>query len=336
MRANLCLLIALTACVGACSSNNNGGGGGGAGGNGGSGGAGGGGGIGMGGGGGTGGGGDMALPPGTTMMRLVTSHYSIPPGKEFYQCEQITLPSDVYIVKVIPVSPLGVHHEVLAIDPSAHADGTYTSGCGAIGFNWTPLFASGVGSPALDMPANVALKVGATQHVVLNLHLFNASTTNTLDGDAAVDVIIATNPSGYQLAAVPFAGNVTFTVPSTAPYQVQGQCTVSNATKYFAVFPHMHQTGAHMKIWTEAGATQTVVWDEDYSFNEQKFGQFPNWMGPQEIALNQGDKIKLTCTYDAKGAGIKFGDKSTDEMCFAISYVYPAISTTAGSPFCIN
>src|SRR5207237_6794251 len=109
-----------------------------------------------GGGGGTGGGNaDMALSPGTSMMRLVTSHYSIPPGKEFYQCEQITVPSDVYIIKIIPVSPLGVHHEVMAIDPSAHADGTYS--CTATRLNWTPLVASGVCSTSLDMPELVGL-----------------------------------------------------------------------------------------------------------------------------------------------------------------------------------
>ena len=66
------------------------------------------------------------------------------------------MPSDLNIVEIIPVSPLGVHHEVLAIDPGAK-DGEYK--CQAIGTNWTPLFASGVGSPSLTTPTNVALKV---------------------------------------------------------------------------------------------------------------------------------------------------------------------------------
>ena len=239
-------------------------------------------------------------------------------------------------MKVIPVSPVGVHHEVLAIDPLTHADGTYTSGCGAIGFNWIPLFASGVGSPSLEMPANVALKVSAGQHVVLNLHLFNATTQDPLVGDAAVDVIVANNPSGYQLAAVPFAGNINFTVPSTPPYTVQGQCTISNATKYFAVFPHMHQTGAHMKIWTESGATQTVVGTRTTTSTSRSSVNSRTGWARRRSRSNQGDKIKLTCTYTAAGAGISFGDSSTKEMCFAISYVYPAISTTLGSPFCTD
>jgi hypothetical protein len=266
------------------------------------------------------------------MTRFIQSHYSIGPGQEGYWCQEIPVPNDMYIVKVIPVSPTGVHHEVLAIDPSAH-DGAYA--CTAIGPNWTPLFASGVGSPSLDMPANVALKVGAGQHAVLNLHLFNA-TQATLEGDAAVDVVLANDPTGYQVAGVPFIGNVTFTVPPVIQ-QVSGQCTVNTATKYFAVFPHMHQTGSHMKVWTEsaAGGT-TTVWDEDYLFNEQKFGEYPNWMGPAMVDLAAGDKIKLTCSYTAAGVGKKFGDSTTDEMCFAISYVVPPIQTTLGTPFCVN
>jgi hypothetical protein len=331
----VCVLAGIAVCLGACSSTGSTGGNGigGSGGNGS--GANGGnndGGGGNNGGGGGGMGGDMGLPPGTTMMRLVSSDYSIPSGNEFYQCQQVTLPNDIYVVKIIPISPLGVHHEVLAIDPSNKADGKTV--CQAIGTNWTPLFASGVGSPSLTMPDKVALKVAAGQHIVLNLHLFNA-TPSTITGTAALDVVVANDGAGYQLAGVPFVGNITFTVGPGMT--VNGQCTVSNPTSYFAVFPHMHTTGKHMKVWTEStSGGSTTVWDNDYLFNEQKFGEYPNWMGPAKIDLNQGDKIKVTCTYGANGIGKQFGESTNDEMCFAISYVYPAIATTFNTPFCIN
>jgi hypothetical protein len=122
-----------------------------------------------------------------------------------------------------------------------------------------------------------------------------------------------------------------------SPYIVQGQCTVSADTSYFAVFPHMHTTGSHMKVWTESATNGTTVeWDNDYSFNEQKFGEYPNWGGPQLVPLKKGDKIKNTCTYTAASQGKSFGDKTSDEMCFAISYVVPPIATTFGTPFCVN
>lgn len=278
--------------------------------------------------------GDMALLPNTRMLHLVSSDYDIPPGSERYQCQRITVDKDLYILKITPVSPLGVHHEVLAIDPSNGPDGV--SRCGPLDTNWRPLFASGVGSPSLDMPPGVALKVPAGSKLVLDLHLFNARPTGDVTGTAAVDVVVADSDAGYQLAAVPFIGPVQFTVPGSGPTpgQVSGSCTVSNDTSFFAVFPHMHTTGKHIKITAGRSGSETVVWDDDYSFDEQRFGSYPDWKGPKAVAMKKGEKINVTCTYDKTGYGKKFGDSTTDEMCFAISYVTPAINTFGGSPFC--
>jgi len=269
----------------------------------------------------------QALPPGTRLLRLVASDYNIKPGTEGYQCQRVTIPSDLYILKITPVSPNGVHHEVLAIDPGSSPDGM--SSCGALDPSWTTLFASGVGSPSLTMPKGIAFKVAAGSKIVLDLHLFNARPTESITGTAAVDVLVADSNEGYQLAALPFIGPLAFTIPA-ASRSVSASCTMSNDTEFFAVFPHMHTTGQHMKIT----AGKTVVWDQDYNFTEQKFGQFPDWNGPEKVALKKGEKISVTCTYTQEGVGKKFGDSTTDEMCFAISYVTPAITTFMGTPFC--
>jgi hypothetical protein len=266
----------------------------------------------------------MALPPGTTGMQLISSDYMVNAGQELYQCQRLTVNQDLYIVQITPVSPLGVHHEVLAIVPPGTPDGVQQ--CQSFLPGWTPLFASGVGSPSLTMPPNVALKISAGQQIVLNLHLFNAGMNPIPMSTAAIDIAVATNPANYQLAGVPFVGNMMFTIG--ANLTVNGQCTLSNDAQYFAVFPHMHLTGAHMKVWTEGSVAQTV-WDEDYTFTEQKFGQ---WM---PIQMKSGDIIKNTCTYSSAGLGKKFGESTTDEMCFAISYVTPPIQTQLGQGFCI-
>jgi len=276
--------------------------------------------------------GDMALPPGTMSIHLLAADYTIPVGDEFYQCTRINLPSDMHIISITPISPLGVHHQVLAIDPTPGAEGTvdnqHGGDCSPTDPDWHPLFASGIMSPSLAMPPNVALKVDGGQQVVLDLHLFNA-TTAEIKGHAAIDVVVAVDPTGYQIAAVPFVGNVNFKIDSTL--KVNGTCTVDKDSSMFAVFPHMHQTGSHIKI----AAAGTTVWDHDYTFTDQKFGVFPGWDGPSAVALHAGDKITVECTYDPSGMGKRFGDSTTDEMCFAISYVTPPISTTAGTPFCL-
>ena len=217
------------------------------------------------------------LPPHTRLIHLISSDYSIPPGTEGYQCQRITADRDLYILKITPVSPLGVHHEVLAIDPSNGPDGV--SRCGALETTWRPLFASGVGSPSLVMPEGVALKVPKGSKLVLDLHLFNARPTGDLNGTAAVDVVAAETDEGYQLATVPFIGPVNFTIK--APGNVSGSCTLSNDTSFFAVFPHMHTTGKHIKISAGRTGSETVVWDDDYTFEEQRFGAFPDWKAPR-------------------------------------------------------
>lgn len=275
--------------------------------------------------------GDMALPPGAKAMRLIESEYEIQPGQEFYQCQRLTLPANANIVRITPVSPEGVHHEVFAIDPTPAADGKSApdaDDCRPVGFNWVTLFASGLGSPSLSMPPNVALKIDAGQQIVLNLHLYNASTTDVLKGTAAIEVALVEDATGYEFAGVPFVGPATGSVPQSA--QLSGDCTVSNDTNYFAVFPHMHKTGKHMKVV----AGTTTVWDADYNFEDQKFGFHPNWLGPPVVPLKKGDKISVTCQYTPEGAGKKLGDSTDEEMCFAISYVYPKITTAFGSPIC--
>src|SRR5437870_4768167 len=56
--------------------------------------------------------------PGATTKRLVSSQFALNQGEEYYQCQRVTITDALHILKVTPVSPTGVHHEVFAIDES--------------------------------------------------------------------------------------------------------------------------------------------------------------------------------------------------------------------------
>jgi hypothetical protein len=274
---------------------------------------------------------DLAPPPGTQLRDLIESDFSLSPGDEYYQCQRVTLKEDVFIVRMTPVSPLGVHHQVLAIDPSPGADGTTNSmggDCSPTDTDWVPFFASGVGSDTITLPPGVAYKATKGQQLVFNLHLYNA-TNSKLEGKAVMQVALAIDGSSYQPAGFPYVGNPIFTNigPSLT---VQGTCTVDKDTTIFAVFPHMHQSGKHMKI----AVGSTVVWDADFNFNEQKFGFYPNWLGPETVVAKKGEKITVTCTYHPGAESKGFGDSSDQEMCFGFTFLYPPIGTAFGTPFC--
>ena len=103
------------------------------------------------------------------------------------------------------------------------------------------------------------------------------------------------------------------------------------STNYFAVFPHMHQIGKHIKVTTTVSGTARTLYDADYSFNDQVFAEFA------PIAMHKGDQIGVTCTYDNEtGKPVSFGQSSFNEMCFAISYLYPPVPPSQFGPFCFN
>jgi hypothetical protein len=269
---------------------------------------------------------------------LLTVNYTIPVGEEFYQCRRVTATEDIWIKSVTPTSPPGVHHQVFAIDNATNPPPDGESRCPVLNTSWIDLFASGVGSPSLDMPDGVALKVPAGKQMILQLHLFNAtqkeirnSSTLFIERSAPVDAaheaeVVLAGPPPASWPGVP-------TIPPGNGQKITGTCRMGGDVQFFAVFPHMHQYGTHIKIWTadSAGAVGTVVYDNDYNFSDQEFAQF------NPISLGVEDYISVECTYNNDtGSTIRLGDSSTEEMCFAISYRYPKIGNLLPGSICYS
>lgn len=264
---------------------------------------------------------------GAGATRLITSNYTIPPGSEFYQCQRVTATEDLWVRTITPVSGAGTHHEIFAIDPNkAQPDGV--ANCGPLDQSWIVLFASGVGSSSLSMPPGVAMKVPAGEQMVLDLHLFNAGDTEIVDA-ASLDVIAGDPVDAAHEAEVILAGPVTFSIPPGDGQHVNGACRMGGATNFFAVFPHMHKLGKHIKVTARVGGVDQLVYDMAYQFTDQDFASFT------PIAMSANDRIEVDCTYNNNtGGDVGFGDSTTDEMCFAISYRYPKLGNGAFGAVC--
>jgi hypothetical protein len=244
--------------------------------------------------------------------------------------------SDLYIHVITPVNGLATHHQVLGIDNAKKSpDGLAPCGTGVEFdvFNWTMLFASGVGSPTLTLPDGVAFHVHAGDQLVFQMHLLNAS-QQAVSSTASIDIVPLDAAALKDEAQMVLVGplpdrRVTPDIPVGAGYVVKGKCTLPLPTSYFAVFPHMHQIGKHIAVSAVAGGQAHSLYDADYDFTNQTFAQF------SPIAMAMNDQIDVTCTYDNEtGAPVHFGQSSYDEMCFAISYVYPPLPPTQLGPFC--
>jgi hypothetical protein len=242
---------------------------------------------------------------------------------DHYYCIYATVPRDIYIKALRPLSPLGTHHTVATYYTGASpADGIYPCDVGTNGQNM--FFGSGVGSIDFPFPDGVGLHLTAGTRVLVNLHLYNASegeltgTSGTLFQEATAAEI--------QNEAEVVLGGPTFnlTVPTGMSIQT-GNCHMNNVTttpvQLFALSQHMHKLGYHMKSTiARSGSPEIVLQDIDYMFERQTFQSVD-----PHVELLPGDVLTTDCYYNNDtGAVVTFGESSDDEMCFTDLFYYPA------------
>ncbi|HMJ54701.1 MAG TPA: hypothetical protein VK540_21615 [Polyangiaceae bacterium] len=259
-------------------------------------------------------------PPPSQWTELVSGDWSLQPGTENPRwCQRYPIREDIYVSAIRPVHPPGTHHTTLSLvddNGSTSCTGSAFGGGGMI-------FAAGVGSATVQIPEGVAMKLPAGKALVLNLHVYNPGTA-PLAGTSKIEIVRAKPEEVKSLADLMFAGPTTFSIPPQTQATIEDTCKLSDDQTAFALFPHMHQLGRHIKTTFTVAGTPMVVHDADYEFEEQD--QLP--VGP--IELHQGDTVKTECTYDnMTGKAVTFGESSDTEMCFSIIYRYPATGRVA-------
>jgi hypothetical protein len=250
---------------------------------------------------------------------LVEGTWALPSGDEGYRCVRKTVTEDAWVSAIRPKLPPGTHHTVLTLEPSAtEPDGISPCDAGTNGPHM--IYGSGVGTTELVLPEGVAVPIPAGSQLVLNLHLFNV-TQATLSGTSGIEVKYVAEGEVEHEAQVTLAGKMEGLVAMPGTSTDNGVCTLANDTTIFAILPHMHQLGSHLKAETEpVTGSPTVLLDMDYTFDDQQY--FP--VEPT-LSLVAGDKIHVACTYENPGAQpVYYGDSSTQEMCFASIFEYPA------------
>jgi len=257
-----------------------------------------------------------SAPPGTPgYTPLVSGNWSLPASTESYRCVRLTAAADMWVTAIHPIAPQGTHHTVLMLGPPDAPDGDVECDSSLVK---PAIYASGVGTDALVLPSGVAIKIAAGQQLLLNLHLFNASDA-TLTGASGIEVKTAEAASVVHEAGAMLAGKDAGLVVKPGMTVQTGACTLPAGTTVFAMAPHMHLLGVHMKVTFQAAAPQ-VIYDKDYTFEGQRY----ETLG---AALTSGgtDQLVVDCTYmNPSGTTVRFGEHTTQEMCYALALVYPA------------
>jgi len=246
---------------------------------------------------------------------LVSGNWTLQPTSEKYVCVRKTVDADMYVKAIRPIAPLGTHHTVLMLGPVDAPDGTVDCMASLVK---PVIYASGVGTQPLEMPDGVAIHLKKGDQLLLNLHLFNTDEA-PLSGTSGIEFMAADPVDAAHSAGVVLAGKMTGLEvdPVTPPNSTTqtGACTMSAGMTVFAMAPHMHLLGSHMKV----DYIGTMLMDQDYTFDGQRF----NVLAP--FVTTAGGKLNVECTYQNYGSQIVyFGESTTAEMCFAITYAYPA------------
>ncbi|MBL8740736.1 MAG: hypothetical protein JNK04_06575, partial [Myxococcales bacterium] len=208
---------------------------------------------------------------------LVTGDWSLDAGGEITSdLHSVVLDHDVFVGAIRPISPQGTHHTVLAI-------GDFSAG--------NILYASGVDTNALEFPPGVGLRLRAGDNIVLQLHVFNPS-QEPLSGTSGIEIVEIAPEDVVNEADIYLPGPLNLNIPPNQTSTKTGTCVIDNEQTVFAVFPHMHQLGAHFKTTLNVGGVDTVIHDDDYDFYHQAFIPF------EPTTLSPGDSIKTECTWN--------------------------------------
>jgi hypothetical protein len=256
-------------------------------------------------------------PPGNegtatqTYTRIIEGSWTLAPGTEKSNlCVKKDITEDMYISAIRPIHPPGSHHTLLTIGDASDDCRSSVPG----GF----VYAAGVGSQGLQLPKGVALKLPAGKTLDLSLHIYNTSNTE-LTGTSGMEVVTM-NPEDveYESDSV-LAGPLTFTLPPNQVSTISNECQLTADQSAYALFPHMHQLGTHLKTTVTSGGVANVLHDAAYQFNEQL--QLP--LDPI-LQLHAGDTVKTECTYsNTTSKEVTFGESSDTEMCFSVLFRYP-------------
>jgi hypothetical protein len=238
----------------------------------------------------------------------------------------LTASSDLTALQVVPGTIAQVHHVIVFRDPG----GTGSAGKPASGYEcngapgemlsgWVP------GSGPLVLPAGVGMTIDPSDRLLMQVHYHKDANVTPSPDTTSVDLFFAKSTMPEH-AYVVWSGTPLFTIPAnTTGYAVNSTCTVNGNWKVLGIAPHMHQHATKFTSnLTMAGANQCLMNIQHWDFGWQGgyFLQTP-------LNLVSGDKIATTCTYDnSTGSQIKFGEATTDEMCFGFVYVVAAAKPT--------
>ncbi|XP_058469419.1 DBH-like monooxygenase protein 2 homolog isoform X1 [Solea solea] len=277
---------------------------------------------------------------------------TVPPVHTYYHCKvmkfsNINTKRHIYRIEPVIEHHDIVHHMLLYSCPST-VRVTYDKQCfqGDAGDACYGVVAAwAVGGGAIELPENAGIPVGGDGRDIyyrLEIHYNNphlhAGRTDSSGLKLYHTAQLRQHDVGILTTGVlPFSSMVYSIPPKASQFLTYGVCNTSLITQsndpvpdlqMFAVLLHTHLAGRKVRVaqYRDGKQIDFLAVDENYNFEMQTI------VSLGEIkTIKQDDEIAVECTYNTvdRTNVTKMGIATTDEMCLAFLFYYPAIEITS-------
>ncbi|XP_069014865.1 DBH-like monooxygenase protein 2 homolog [Embiotoca jacksoni] len=273
---------------------------------------------------------------------------TVPPVSTYYHCKIMKFPKlntkhHIYQIEPVIENYDVVHHMLLYHCPPFVTEpydkqcymGDVGDACFGVAASW------GVGGGVYELPENVGIPVGGEVNDVfyrLEIHYNNPHNKTDITDSSGLRLYytaqLRQHDMGILTTGLISLSKLKLDIPPKAPqFHIYGICNTTHFSELvnpvpdlqvFAVLLHTHLAGRKVRVGHFRNGKQEgfLGLDENYNFEMQQTVNLGNVR-----TIQQGDEITVECTYNTSNRNeiTKFGLGTTDEMCLAFIFYYPAI-----------
>lgn len=258
---------------------------------------------------------DAAPRRGSIIATLVTDAFDIPPGDEYFRCQNFSNPfgRDVAVLDTESFMTAGSHHMFVFQSPGA-TDGDLEV-CGGLEFG-PNLHLAQQSQAHTGYPEGVGRFLSRGDGLRVQIHYLNTS-SEPVHAEIAV-TIHADPPEEVPVHASQIFIN-TFGI-GVAPYSAgtaDSSCSVPHDVNVFSASSHMHRHGVYFRARASDG---------QLLFETDQWAEPRPWAFSPPRKLAAGSTIQVHCDYqNDTGSTLSFGESAaTNEMCIFAGGYYPA------------
>uniref|UniRef100_A0A3Q0R9R4 Monooxygenase, DBH-like 1, like n=1 Tax=Amphilophus citrinellus TaxID=61819 RepID=A0A3Q0R9R4_AMPCI len=291
------------------------------------------------------------IPANSSYLNVTMNNITVPSNTTYYHCKVMKLPKlgekhHIYQIEPVIEHRDIVHHMLLYRCP-LYVTNPYDKPCyiGDIGDACFEVVASwGVGGGVYELPENAAIPVGGEDSerlYRLEIHYNNPERKEGIKDSSGLRLHYTAKLRQHDVGIMTtgiLPGNVKYDIPPKAnQFHTYAICNTAHFSKLldpvpdlqvFAVLLHTHLAGRKVRVGHFRNGKQIdfLALNENYNFELQQTVSLGSIK-----KIKQGDEIAVECTYSTanRTSVTQMGLATTDEMCLAFLFYYPAINITS-------